>query len=287
MENWKFLESHFSKFDILASTSPSSQIYTNYFWYGGPFRLLKLPRKKIRKSMAAAYISNCKVVSSGRMEIIEELRKHGVTIDTYGSCGANSFEPKSLMDIPRNQRKIENLAYYKFYLAFENSKDPGYITEKYWEALTAGTVPIYLGAPDIKLYQPSPNSILFVDDFKSIKDLADRIIYLSNNPKEYSKMLEWKEKGPQDSFLAVTDYQAYDIWCKICHTVADKYQTPTHNRALLVRERNTFRYRPVYLINKTYQELVVALQSVYKGYTPRWTHLRAGHVRFCSIKSSG
>ena len=93
-------------------------------------------------------------------------------------------------------------------------------------------------------------------------------------------MLEWKKSGPQDSFLAITDYQAFDIWCKICHKVADRYQIPTHSKAMLIRERNTFRYRPVYLIKHTYEELVLAIQIVYKGYTPRWSHLRSGHVRF-------
>ena len=43
------------------------------------------------------------------------------------------------------------LARYKFLLAIENAECPDYVTEKLWKALKLGTVPIYLGAPNIQV----------------------------------------------------------------------------------------------------------------------------------------
>ncbi len=46
--------------------------------------------------------------------------------------------------------KLATLANYKFSICFENAKDiPGYITEKIWDSLSVGCIPVYCGAPNI------------------------------------------------------------------------------------------------------------------------------------------
>lgn len=45
--------------------------------------------------------------------------------------------------------KVRTLAKYQFALCFENTSFPGYITEKIFDALAAGCIPVYRGAPDI------------------------------------------------------------------------------------------------------------------------------------------
>jgi hypothetical protein len=45
--------------------------------------------------------------------------------------------------------KIETMSHYKFSLVIENGRYPGYLTEKLIHCFVAGTVPIYLGAPDV------------------------------------------------------------------------------------------------------------------------------------------
>lgn len=52
--------------------------------------------------------------------------------------------------------KYETLKKYKFCLAFENEeKTKGYITEKIFDCLLSGTIPIYLGADNITDYIPA------------------------------------------------------------------------------------------------------------------------------------
>jgi hypothetical protein len=53
-------------------------------------------------------------------------------------------------------RKRDVLSAYDFAICYENNRGfPGYITEKIFDCLFAGTVPIYLGAPNIAEHIPS------------------------------------------------------------------------------------------------------------------------------------
>jgi hypothetical protein len=51
--------------------------------------------------------------------------------------------------------KAEVLSRYAFALAFENMRLEGWITEKLFDCLAVGTVPVYLGAPDIARHLPA------------------------------------------------------------------------------------------------------------------------------------
>jgi hypothetical protein len=50
--------------------------------------------------------------------------------------------------------KLPVLGGYRFVLVIENTRFPGYVSEKLFDALYAGAVPVYDGAPDIDRYVP-------------------------------------------------------------------------------------------------------------------------------------
>jgi hypothetical protein len=80
--------------------------------------------------------------------------------------------------------KLEVLAAYKFSIAFENSSvELGGITEKIFDCFGAGSVPIYLGAPNVNKYIPS-NCFIDYRNFRSNKDLYKYISEMSE--VEYS-----------------------------------------------------------------------------------------------------
>jgi len=102
--------------------------------------------------------------------------------------------------------KIDILRKYKFAFCFENCIFKGYITEKIFDAMFAGSVPIYYGAPDINDYV-NPNCFIDFRKFKNYNELSD---FLSNikedkynqyieNIKEYLKSDLFK-KFTQESF---------------------------------------------------------------------------------------
>jgi hypothetical protein len=76
--------------------------------------------------------------------------------------------------------KYETLASYDFAICFENMVMPGYVTEKIFDCLYAGTVPIYLGAPDITNFVPAE---CFIDfrDFDSYASLEKHLDELSQD----------------------------------------------------------------------------------------------------------
>jgi len=56
---------------------------------------------------------------------------------------------------------------YKFYLAFENSICPDYVTEKLFNTLLFTTVPIVYGGADYEAIGAPPNSYIDVRNFTS------------------------------------------------------------------------------------------------------------------------
>lgn len=51
--------------------------------------------------------------------------------------------------------KLSVLQNFRFCLCFENTIFPGYVTEKIFDCFAAGTVPVYVGAPDVSRYIPA------------------------------------------------------------------------------------------------------------------------------------
>jgi hypothetical protein len=56
-------------------------------------------------------------------------------------------------------RKIDGLREYRYSIAIENTSSPRYVTEKFYDCILAGTVPLYYGAPDIADYFPNESFI--------------------------------------------------------------------------------------------------------------------------------
>jgi hypothetical protein len=79
--------------------------------------------------------------------------------------------------------KAEVLAGYHFALCFENMILPGWITEKMFDCFFSGTIPVYLGAPDITQWVPSE---CFVDmrDFADYDALSDHLLAMSPHDRQ-------------------------------------------------------------------------------------------------------
>lgn len=66
--------------------------------------------------------------------------------------------------------KIKALSEAFFALAFENTVHQDYVSEKIYDVMKAGTVPIYLGAPNVEEFVPKECFINYAD-FKNDEDL--------------------------------------------------------------------------------------------------------------------
>ena len=66
--------------------------------------------------------------------------------------------------------KIQVISESKFVLAYENASQNDYVTEKIYDVLQAGSIPIYLGASNIDQYVPK-ECYINKNDFKTYEDL--------------------------------------------------------------------------------------------------------------------
>ncbi len=154
-----------------------------------------------------------KELYSKRVEAIRWFEKHhpedfdlyGIGWDTYRFNGPkiiralNRIKPLTKLLAPsfpsykgKVECKKETLEKYKFTICYENARDiPGYITEKIFDCLFAGCIPIYWGANNIGDYIPKG---CFIDkrDFESYEELYAFMRDMSDY--DYLKYLETIEE---------------------------------------------------------------------------------------------
>ncbi|KAH9491734.1 hypothetical protein Btru_045680 [Bulinus truncatus] len=131
-------------------------------------------------------VSECH--SNSKREVyVRKLQRH-VNVDVYGSCGP--------WKCPSNNH-TECILYitkkYKFILGFENNLCKDYITEKLYRYLNSDMIVIARGYNTYSRLVPS-EIFLNTANFKSPKELADKIIYLDSDDQEYIQMLKEKDK---------------------------------------------------------------------------------------------
>jgi len=106
--------------------------------------ILLAPREVPDKPKFCSYMASNPI--QFRQEFFDILSQYKF-IEAAGACRTNV--PK----LPHNEKaKMDYIGDFKFNLAFENSCSPGYICEKHVQPMTVGSVPIYLGAPNIGDY---------------------------------------------------------------------------------------------------------------------------------------
>jgi GR25 family glycosyltransferase involved in LPS biosynthesis len=109
---------------------------------------------------------------------------HSEDFEFYGRGWDPSINPSYRGVV---SRKVDTLKRYKFCISYENIKDePGYVTEKMFDAFRAGCVPVYLGAPNIQQYVPR-NCFIDRRDFESEEQLYQFMKHMSKT--EYQQML--------------------------------------------------------------------------------------------------
>ncbi|XP_042407119.1 glycoprotein 3-alpha-L-fucosyltransferase A-like [Zingiber officinale] len=277
-------------YDILMTTSLSSDVPVGYFSWA-EYDIMAPMHPKTEKAHAAAFISNCGA-RNFRLQALEMLENFGIQIDSYGACHKNRDE---------NVDKVEALKHYKFSLAFENSNEEDYVTEKFFQSLVAGAIPVVVGAPNIQEFAPSPSSVLHIKELDDVESVAKTMKFLATNLNAYNKSVSWKHEGPSDSFKALVDMAAVHSSCRLCIFLATKIRdkeemtTKFQKRPckcttmsgtvyhLYVRERGRFHMESVFLRSGmlTLEGMEAAVLSKFKSlnHTPVWRNERPKSIR--------
>lgn len=200
-------------FNLTMSYRSDSDIFMPYGWLEPwPEPPVQTQVNLSAKTDLVAWVVSNWNSKSARVLYYQQLRDH-LRVDVYG---------RGHMQLPQ-RTMMATLARYKFYLAFENSLHPDYITEKLWKnALEAWAVPVVLG-PSRKNYERflPPDAFIHVDDFKSPGDLAQYLQKLDSDSLGYQRYFHWRE------LLRPCSWSMALAFCKACRELQwnQRYQT--------------------------------------------------------------
>ncbi|CAG7821812.1 unnamed protein product [Allacma fusca] len=210
------LEAFNNFFNLTMTYRTDSDIYVPYQ------RLVKItetelqnetPNRKLlqkKSKMVAWIVSNCETQSKREL-LVKELKKY-IQVDVYGSCGENSCSSHGRDNGLACYEEIGKS--YKFYLSFENTLCTDYVTEKFFNALATGMVPIVYGGANYSQHAPK-GSYIDARSFSSMKELASYLLNLDKYDKLYLKYFQWKKHFRVEN---VTVLQR--SWCRLCRALS-------------------------------------------------------------------
>jgi len=114
-----------------------------------------------------------------------------------------------------------------------------YVSEKVFDGLLAGTLPVYWGSETVDKFMPAePGSgreaVIKMSDFgEDYQRLAETLKSLARDEGSYEKYFEWKELEPSARFQGIIDMTAYKFTtlCRFCQALGEAERNghnPTH-----------------------------------------------------------
>jgi len=210
---------YMAKFDIEMTYRIRSHIPLPYLRAGHVEDFAKPLVPFEQKKNAVVYIqSNCGA-RSGRDDILRGIVDLGIVLEARGPCMNNA--PL----VGREQSKTDAMKDYLFCATMENSVVLDYVSEKMWDGMSAGCLPIYYGAPNIQEHLPTANSIV---DYTALGGtpaaLAAELRRLAADKGAYEEKMAWR-RAPLESLgegyqMLVADTRAEHSQCRLCKLVA-------------------------------------------------------------------
>ena len=212
--NVNFYKQYDGIFNWTATFSRDSDVfvpYTRYIKFDKPKNETKVNYAKGKSRLVAWAVTNC---LKTRQDYALELQRY-IDLTVYGGCGRHF---KNHGSCRRGEPACEKeMASYKFYLAFENAFCQDWVSEKYWRTVGQNVVPVVMGA-NYDEGAAIPGSFIDVSDFKSIKELANYLLYLDQNDDAYNKYFSWKTQY---------GFAGESMYCSICQELHSEKFTKT------------------------------------------------------------
>jgi hypothetical protein len=216
---WQYEPKITALFDISATCRLDSDVPIPYIH---PNLYGELRREPLNKTgFVAAFISGT-ANQSGRRQYLEELMSY-IGVDSYGKVLHNC----TLAEDTGFTTKQDILSRYRFTLAFENAISRDYVTDMLYDPLVAGSVPVYLGAPNVEEFVPGDHCYINAASFPSVKALADHLMGLRDDEDRYGEYLRWKTRPFRLSFNTKAKYGAKNPIWNLCQVIRRKKHQST------------------------------------------------------------
>lgn len=145
------------------------------------------------------------IIYQDRINLADSLNSSDIDIDIYGGLWVN--DNKKVKGEIWN-KKI-GLNDYMFSVAIENTIQPNYISEKFFDCILTNTVPIYFGCSNIKDIIPE-DCYIHLPDIKNIEECL-HVIRTQCNIEKYNSIINNVNKLKQQYFSS----SKYNLWHKI------------------------------------------------------------------------
>ena len=167
-----------------------------------------------------------------------------IPVDVFGKCSGQPL-PAPQREAVFGSNKTALMQEYWLSIAFENAIDVDYVTEKLFQPLIAGSIPVYFGAPNAREYVPDASAAVLSDAFATVDDLGAHLRDLLSSDDELQKRIAWKSKGSKKwgktllqalshAFNAGAVYSEVDMRqqpCSICAAASKLLKTTRLNSA--------------------------------------------------------
>eukprot|EP00421_Protoceratium_reticulatum_P070376 CAMPEP_0168424746 /NCGR_PEP_ID=MMETSP0228-20121227/34976_1 /TAXON_ID=133427 /ORGANISM="Protoceratium reticulatum, Strain CCCM 535 (=CCMP 1889)" /LENGTH=383 /DNA_ID=CAMNT_0008438735 /DNA_START=182 /DNA_END=1333 /DNA_ORIENTATION=+ len=185
-------------YDLAATTNFHSDMpimyFNNFSLYDTWGRAGHSPGFHERLPAAAFVARNC-AQAHVRSDFVSKLAELGVPVHSLGLCAPRGTEAKYTREIGTGD-KVSFIKKYRVYLAFENTVEPGYVSEKIFDGYKAGCIQAYYGAPDVDKFVP-PNSMIRVphniQDKAAMADAAAKIKAALHDENIWEQLNGWKQ----------------------------------------------------------------------------------------------
>ena len=192
-------------------------------WNIGGLLKSTLPDPKERAGVAM-FVSNCK--AKERIQYLQELMKY-IRIDSYGNCLHNTdkaadrnYNPnKPLYNDKWAEEMMRVSSKYRMVIAYENSFEPEYFSEKVFYVLRARAIPVFRGPPEIYEQIPGNNTIINIDDYKSPEQLALYMKRVLADDDLFLYHVEFDEERLNSFYRNVCNEANQPVGCQMCNHV--------------------------------------------------------------------
>lgn len=214
--SWQYVPAVQELFDIRITYRCDSDIPTPYVYPDHYEALKSAPADTVKEHLINAFISS-DFDKSNRRVYLQELMSY-LDVHSYGKVLNN----RSLQNDNGTASKLDVMSKYKFTIAFENAIAQDYVTEKFFDPLEAGSVPVYLGAPNVADFAPGDHCYIDVRDYPSPRALADYLLKVAADDTLYSHFSKWRKAPYKQQFLSKIEIGRRDPLQRLTERIKDK-----------------------------------------------------------------
>ena len=171
-----------------------------------------IPKDNKDQAIVAWMVSDDCDTTSQRELYVKELRNY-IEVDVYGGCG----------NLTGSYDILLQSNYYKFYLSFENSICPDYVTETFFKTMDRNVVPIVYGGADYTQYAPI-HSYIDAGQFRP-EELASYLKILDANDTLYGEYFWWKDHY---RVMYSADNMWRDSYCDLCQKLHRDFESKSY-----------------------------------------------------------